>query len=152
MAQQNVHERELDTSRSTFKDMFDNTLTPWNSLIHIFFSAMISWSLEIQPAAIVDAMEYHWGCCCPAVRMMNASKHGIFDFPGWNVAHRNLFQVRASYTLRTAHPLASLVYQYYGPSPGSKMYQFLFTMYTYINPHLSQLSSFNQCRFYDNHI
>ena len=53
-------------------------------------SALYIWWCHI-------AIEHQWRCFCPAVRTMNASKHG---------ADKNLFQVRSSYTeLHTFLPL-----------------------------------------------
>ena len=74
--------------------------------LHTFLPLQYTSSM----AARVYAIEYQWRCCYMDGRTMNASKLHINTFPGWCGAHRNLFQVRTSYTARAAHLLASLVY------------------------------------------
>ena len=71
-------------------------------------------SLPFQYTLASKSIEYKFGCSCPDVRTMNASKLSTSQPPGLRGACKNLFQERSSNTAWATHQFASPIQYCYG--------------------------------------
>ena len=79
-------------------DCSSQKFVPYLCIVHTQ-SCTPSCLSSIYTSTIAATVDAQWGCSYPAGRTMNASKHGIFDFPEMNIAHRNCsMSVRCSHS------------------------------------------------------